>query len=358
MSYNKNSLKRYKILAIYSIENNTNNYVSNLKENEDKEIQPFQGPSEQDNYRFNTSDLDDYVDLNSDIEKFINGYKESNFYTNIVDKSIPKQVDLFKGNDSNLGKGSNISLSDFDKNTASGNLVTYKIPKEFSGIEESSELEDFDIYDLYQIYDLEFFESLLGPIKLEWSKRMTQCAGIFSVRGNNISIRLSEPLLKFRSIKEIKETLLHEMTHAYLFMKGIESGRDGHGPKFLEKIEQINRKTGLHLTVYHTFHDEVDYYKTHIWRCNGKCQNEKPYYGYVKRSMNRPPGESDFWWQKHKSACGGTFIKISEPENYKKKSKENVEKEDKKEKKKTKKVDPNSNQLKLIDLFKNDNRNR
>jgi predicted SprT family Zn-dependent metalloprotease len=343
------------------IENNTNNYVSKTKENQDKEIQPFQGPSEQDNYGFNTSDLDDYVDLNSDIEKFTNNYQESNFDTTIVDKSIPKQKGLFKGNDSIVGKGSNISLSDFDKNTASGNLVSYGIPKEFSGIEESSELQDFDIYDLYQIYDLEFFENLLGPIKLEWSKRMTQCAGIFSVRGNNISIRLSEPLLKFRSIKEIKETLLHEMTHAYLFMKGIESGRDGHGPKFLEKIEQINRKTGLHLTVYHTFHDEVDYYKTHIWRCNGKCQNEKPYYGYVKRSMNRPPGESDFWWQKHKSACGGMFIKISEPENYKKKNKENAEKEhkkdkkEKKEKKKSKKLDPNGNQLKLKDFFKNDN---
>ena len=197
---------------------------------------------------------------------------------------------------------------------------------------------------------------------------MTVCAGIFSVRGNDISIRLSEPLLKFRSVIEIKETLLHEMTHAYLFMKRIEAGRDGHGPKFLEKIGQINKITGLNLTVYHTFYDEVDYYKTHIWKCNGKCQNDKPYYGFVKRSMNRPPGENDYWWAQHKANCGGTFTKISEPENYKnkKKNKENSLKtikslkvDDKKLRKDINKLEnmkdhklSDKHQLKLEDIFK------
>ena len=92
-----------------------------------------------------------------------------------------------------------------------------------------SEQETFKVYDLFQIYDQQFFDGLLGSIKLEWSKRMTVIAGIFSVRGNDISIRLSEPLMKFRSVIEIMETLLHE---TYLFMKRIEAGRDGHGPKF------------------------------------------------------------------------------------------------------------------------------
>ena len=69
----------------------------------------------------------------------------------------------------------------------------------------------------------------------------------------------------------------------------------------------------FNLKVYHTFFDEVEYYKRHVWRCNGPCQYEKPYYGIIKRSMNRAPGAHDFWWNRHKIECGGTFLKISEP---------------------------------------------
>lgn len=35
--------------------------------------------------------------------------------------------------------------------------------------------------------------------------------------------------------------------------------------------------------------------------------------------MNRPPGKSDSWWQKHQVECGGTFTKIQEPAPTKKK---------------------------------------
>ena len=40
----------------------------------------------------------------------------------------------------------------------------------------------------------------------------------------------------------------------------------------------------------------------------------QPYFGYVKRSMNRAPSDKDFWWSRHQASCGGTFTKISEPE--------------------------------------------
>lgn len=70
--------------------------------------------------------------------------------------------------------------------------------------------------------------------------------------------------------------------------------------------------------VYHSFHDEVEYYQKHIWRCDGPCQHRKPFFGLVRRASNRPPGPNDFWWDRHKQDCGGTFIKISEPDNFKK----------------------------------------
>lgn len=71
---------------------------------------------------------------------------------------------------------------------------------------------------------------------------------------------------------------------------------------------------GYSITIYHTFHDEVDSYRTHVWQCNGPCKDQAPYYGLVKRSMNRPPSKSDSWWKKHEEACGGTYMKIAEPE--------------------------------------------
>jgi hypothetical protein len=75
----------------------------------------------------------------------------------------------------------------------------------------------------------------------------------------------------------------------------------------------INSMTKLNITVYHTFHDEVEFYKKHIWRCNGRCKDQPPYFGYVKRSMNRAPQPADFWFNEHRRTCGGDFTKLSGP---------------------------------------------
>ena len=70
----------------------------------------------------------------------------------------------------------------------------------------------------------------------------------------------------------------------------------------------------ISLQVYHSFHDEINVYKQHIWRCNGSCQHRAPFHGYVKRTSNRAPGPNDQWWASHYSSCGGTFVKVKEPE--------------------------------------------
>lgn len=162
-------------------------------------------------------------------------------------------------------------------------------------------------------------------VELEWSKKMYQCAGICYLKKSAAfmacTIRLSEPLLKLRSRKELVETLLHEMIHAWNFINGIQEENGGHGQKFLAKMHEINKKTGTNITVYHTFHDEVELYKKHWWRCEGACRERKPFYGYVKRVANRAPGPNDLWWKSHQSTCGGNFIKIKEPEKVEKKKK-------------------------------------
>lgn len=67
----------------------------------------------------------------------------------------------------------------------------------------------------------------------------------------------------------------------------------------------------------------------HWWKCDGPCSKRPPYYGLVKRSMNRPPGPSDHWYKEHQKNCGGTFHKIKEPEKIKKTNKKKDEKQHK-----------------------------
>ncbi|XP_065591920.1 DNA-dependent metalloprotease SPRTN [Cyrtonyx montezumae] len=198
-----------------------------------------------------------------------------------------------------------------------------------SVVDEAWELLDPspDVHGLFVQFNEALFWGRLAAVEVSWSPRMTLCAGVCKYEGNGgmCSIRLSEPLLKLRPRKDLVETLLHEMIHALLFVTNNDRDRDSHGPEFCKHMHRINRLTGANVTIYHNFHDEVDSYRQHWWRCNGPCQYRRPYFGYVKRSMNRAPSARDFWWAEHQENCGGTFTKVKEPENFSKKHKEKTE---------------------------------
>ncbi|KAM6964904.1 DNA-dependent metalloprotease SPRTN [Aplochiton taeniatus] len=180
-----------------------------------------------------------------------------------------------------------------------------------------------DVRAMFLEFNDTFFWGKLCGVEVKWSPRMTLCAGVCSYegRGGLCSIRLSEPLLKLRPRRDLVQTLLHEMIHALLFVTQNNRDRDGHGPEFCKHMERINKATGTKITIYHTFNDEVDLYRQHWWHCNGPCQNRKPYFGYVKRAMNRAPSSLDPWWGEHQRSCGGSYIKVKEPEGYGKKGK-------------------------------------
>ncbi|CBY11296.1 unnamed protein product [Oikopleura dioica] len=184
-----------------------------------------------------------------------------------------------------------------------------------------------NIHELFQYFSERFFWGSLGIVQLEWSKRMYTCAGIcyYQRRGNaeNCIIRLSEPLLKLRSRGDLVNTLIHEMIHAFLFVTHDDRDRDGHGPRFQAHGARINAAAKTNITIYHDWHDESNYYKQHVWRCNGPCKDRKPFFGWIRRTANRKPGKNDRWWAQHQASCNGEFIKVSEPE---KKKKENTKK--------------------------------
>ncbi|NXD94876.1 SPRTN protein, partial [Chaetorhynchus papuensis] len=194
-----------------------------------------------------------------------------------------------------------------------------------SVVDEAWELLDPspDVHALFVHFNQTLFWGKLEAVTVSWSPRMTSSAGICSYQGRSglCSIRLSEPLLKLRPRKDLVETLLHEMIHALLFVTHNYKDRESHGPEFCKHMHRINLLTGANVTIYHNFHDEVDLYRQHWWRCSGPCQTRAPYFGYVKRSMNRAPSAHDFWWDEHQRTCGGTFTKVKEPEKFSEKSK-------------------------------------
>uniref|UniRef100_A0A4W4EAZ9 SprT-like domain-containing protein n=1 Tax=Electrophorus electricus TaxID=8005 RepID=A0A4W4EAZ9_ELEEL len=204
-------------------------------------------------------------------------------------------------------------------------------PETLSVVDERWETLDPnpDVRAMFLRFNDAFFWGKLGGVEVKWSPRMTLCAGVCSYegRGGLCSIRLSEPLLKLRPRRDLVQTLLHEMIHALLFVTQNNRDRDGHGPEFCKHMNRINQASGANITIYHSFHDEVDVYRQHWWRCNGPCRSRRPFLGYVKRAMNRPPSAQDPWWEDHRRTCGGTYVKIKEPENYRKKGKREEKKE-------------------------------
>ena len=212
----------------------------------------------------------------------------------------------------------------FDNETPTSPQQTYPTPKSTSVVDSSWETIDPNpnIHDLFIQFNEQYFYGKLSTVEVRWSPRMTLCAGLchYQPRAGYCSVRLSEPLLKLRPRRDLIQTLLHEMIHAYLFVTHNNRDHDSHGPEFHKHMYRINKAAGCNITVYHTFHDEVDAYRQHWWRCDGVCQNQKPFFGLVKRAMNRAPSKNDTWWNRHQAMCGGTFHKIKEPENYKNKT--------------------------------------
>lgn len=136
-----------------------------------------------------------------------------------------------------------------------------------------------DIWELFRQFDTQFFEDTLkrNCVEISWSPRMTATAGScsWSPRTKYCNIRLSKPLLQYRSRKDLVETLLHEMIHGFLFVTRQDDNHESHGEKFHYHMYRINQMTGARITVYHTFHNEVRNYQ------------QKRYISSVMRSIQR-----------------------------------------------------------------------
>ena len=101
----------------------------------------------------------------------------------------------------------------------------------------------------------------------------------------------------------------------FFFILDGNDDHDGHGPAFHEHMYRINKKTGTNISVYHSFHDEVDSFRTHWWQCDGPCRSRKPFFGLVKRAMNRQgplitDGRNSCKWTGPLVVLAKTFIMV------------------------------------------------
>ncbi|XP_054156775.1 putative uncharacterized protein DDB_G0291812 [Oppia nitens] len=133
-----------------------------------------------------------------------------------------------------------------------------------------------DIQAMFRRYDEKYFDGVLfeHEVELFWINNMYIAAGITYPENRHkcrpIQIKLSRPLLRFAGEKQIRETLLHEMIHAYLFALNIS---DAHGPEFIKKMHQLNRMEGLSISVYHNMvYDQDGFYRAWI---NNRRAREK-----------------------------------------------------------------------------------
>ncbi|KNE63405.1 hypothetical protein AMAG_08537 [Allomyces macrogynus ATCC 38327] len=173
------------------------------------------------------------------------------------------------------------------------------------------------LHERFMYYNYRYFGGKLSACEVRWSPRMTLCAGQCHYRPQEryCSVRLSVPLLQYRPKQDGIDTLLHEMIHAYLFVTDGNDDHDGHGTAFHEWMHKLNAvEPGANISVFHTFRDEVNAARKHVWKCNGPCKDRPPYFGIVRRSMNRAPQPADRWWADHKRTCGGTYTKIQGPD--------------------------------------------
>lgn len=154
-----------------------------------------------------------------------------------------------------------------------------------------------------------FFEDRLSDA-IEWSeKRMTSSSAIFYPKKRIIRMNMS--LLSKVSEAELIETLLHEMTHSYLYQK-YGSRIKPHGKEFKSKIKTINEFLNINIPTTHN-------YLTNWFRCDGEGCRHHPlfYFGYIS-SQAQNVYESDShscrdFLELHAKTCSGTFVKSNEP---------------------------------------------
>ena len=157
----------------------------------------------------------------------------------------------------------------------------------------SPPLSSWELQNLWGSLNVQYFESRLPPIQIQWSTRLTSSVGLFvsdsgprnqcvaaEIRhGSGRVIRLSLPLLYEQSLDEIRNTLAHEMIHQWQF--DVKKCNPSHGREF-RRVMKIMNQDGLGITIYHTLNKEVEA----LSKCSWLCQRCGRSYHHQQKSLS------------------------------------------------------------------------
>ncbi|XP_038986096.1 DNA-dependent metalloprotease SPRTN-like isoform X2 [Phoenix dactylifera] len=197
---------------------------------------------------------------------------------------------------------------------------------------KESEDGKVDIYSLFCHYNSLYFDEALGPCVVSWTdSQLNNCTGsCLYYSDGSCEILLNELLLKSRPTADLKNALLHEMIHAFLWIKNKKNEHSVHGPSFREMMDSINASSmtdhqrpsgGYNITIYHEFQEEADSCRAGNCICEA-CGN------LIKPGTKKEHSASDCienvdpegccdnpscQWHSNKKYCSGSCIKIQEP---------------------------------------------
>ena len=111
-----------------------------------------------------------------------------------------------------------------------------------------------NISKMFVELNAEYFNSEIPSIPVIWNSRMTTTAGYCRYKrdlaGNKTPARIDLSLKLFKSNDfpedEIRETLIHEMVHAYLIHKHNESGHSARFQRMMTEITGVRKNHRCH----------------------------------------------------------------------------------------------------------------
>lgn len=108
-----------------------------------------------------------------------------------------------------------------------------------------------DIKDLYKKFNKEYFNDMLPNIEIKINNKLKNRAGQYNSK-NNIDpgyIDLGPLILNSKNIKDVEETLAHEMIHVYQdYVLNLNPRIDWHEITFTKKLKEINAKGNLNIS--------------------------------------------------------------------------------------------------------------
>ncbi|KAG0490958.1 hypothetical protein HPP92_007821 [Vanilla planifolia] len=186
-----------------------------------------------------------------------------------------------------------------------------------------------DVHELFLYYNSLYFDEALGTCIVSWVPRMNRIVATCDCTEAGLcEIKLSETLLKPCSSADLKNTLLHEMIHAFLWIKKKNNNHSDHGPNFLALASSINSNCkddverpsdGYKITMHHGFQSKTDNNDNQQWMRasngdlikRGTGREPLPYDCIEDYDYNGNCGNMSCESNRHKKLCFGRDAKLS-----------------------------------------------